>query len=299
MKMREIIDLIEMQQVTKYPLAPRSEWYGEANYEQSGGEMVRMTPDEFLRLSRPLEIDEISRENIDDLKAHIMAGKTLDPLALYDGGKEDGRHRAHAAKELGIKLVPVINFRKNEIDEASRYATPTPDHISALGKTPAGKYLYHGTPLDCLLNILKHNDLSTGMEWRKEGDRVALTRSYAVAERFSSYSSGGSDWGYEAILVLDWAKLAHDYEIHPYIDTDHAGEKWTMDEQEEAVYGAIRPLSKYLVSVNVDPAHLDAAMNDPEWVELCVDDKGFFKTKRGLVNAIQKIIASPFFNKMK
>lgn len=74
--------------------------------------MVSMSPDEFLRQSRPLEIDDISRENIDDLKAHILAGRTLDPLALWPNGKEDGRHRANAAKELGIKRVPVIDFRK-------------------------------------------------------------------------------------------------------------------------------------------------------------------------------------------
>jgi hypothetical protein len=94
-----------------YPLAPRSEWYGEANYEQTGGRMVSMSPDEFLKAARPLDIDETSRDNIDDLKQHILAGKTLDPLALYANGKEDGRHRAVAAKELGIKQVPVINFR--------------------------------------------------------------------------------------------------------------------------------------------------------------------------------------------
>src|SRR5580704_3056591 len=96
----------------EYPLAPRSEWYGEANYEATGGKMVTMSPDAFLKASRPLDIDETSRENIDFLKEHIEAGKTLDPLALYANGKEDGRHRAMAAKELGIKRVPVINFRK-------------------------------------------------------------------------------------------------------------------------------------------------------------------------------------------
>lgn len=94
----------------KYPLAPRSEWYGEANYEQTGGKMTSMSPDEFLDQVRPLEIDEVSRENIDDLKRHIQSGKTLDPLTIYASGKEDGRHRAIAAKELGITSVPVIVF---------------------------------------------------------------------------------------------------------------------------------------------------------------------------------------------
>lgn len=94
----------------EYPIADKDEWYGDADYIQRGGEMVNMSPDEYLERVRPLEIDEESRENIDILKAHIEEGKTLDPLAIYEDGSEDGRHRAHAAKELGIKSVPVILF---------------------------------------------------------------------------------------------------------------------------------------------------------------------------------------------
>jgi len=97
-----------------YPLAPRSEWHGEANFEQTGGRMVTMSPDEFLAKAKPLTMDPESRENIDILKKHIQDGKTLDPLQLYKDGKEDGRHRAIAAKELGITEVPVIDLRGTE-----------------------------------------------------------------------------------------------------------------------------------------------------------------------------------------
>lgn len=92
----------------RYPVAPRSEWYADANYEQTGGRLIYMTPDEYLARVRPLKMDEVTRENIDDLKKHIESGKTLDPLAIYTSGKEDGRHRAMAAKELGIAQVPVL-----------------------------------------------------------------------------------------------------------------------------------------------------------------------------------------------
>jgi hypothetical protein len=102
------------EQGAKYPIAPRSEWYGDANFESTGGRMTTMTPDEFLASSRPLVVDDVSRENIDLLKQHINEGKTLDPLALYGNGKEDGRHRAIAAQELGIERVPVIDFRSSE-----------------------------------------------------------------------------------------------------------------------------------------------------------------------------------------
>jgi hypothetical protein len=93
-----------------YPLAPRSEWYGNANYQQTGGKLQHMAPQEFLSQARPLTIDETSRDNIDDLKNHIQSGRTLDPLTIDQNGKEDGRHRAHAAQELGISKVPVITW---------------------------------------------------------------------------------------------------------------------------------------------------------------------------------------------
>ena len=79
--------------------------------EQAGGRMTEMTPDEFLAQARPLTMDEESREGIDILKKHIQDGKTLDPLNFNMDGREDGRHRAHAAKELGIATVPVIDYR--------------------------------------------------------------------------------------------------------------------------------------------------------------------------------------------
>lgn len=91
-----------------YPLADRSEWYGDSNYQQTGAQIIHMTPDEYLAKVRPLHIDEASRDNIDDLKNHILSGRKLDPLKINAEGKEDGRHRAHAARELGIKSVPVL-----------------------------------------------------------------------------------------------------------------------------------------------------------------------------------------------
>lgn len=110
--MRRFIDIIaEMQNA--YPLADRDRdgWYSDGDYAARGGEIVWMSPDEYLDRVRPLALDDESRDNIDDLKAHIEAGRPLDPLKIYASGEEDGRHRAHAAKELGIAQVPVIIFR--------------------------------------------------------------------------------------------------------------------------------------------------------------------------------------------
>lgn len=96
----------------EYPLAPREDWYGEANYKQTGGKLSYMSPDEFLNQVRPLKVDETARENIDDLKRHIESGGALDPLQIGANGKEDGRHRAIAAKELGIRTVPVLTWER-------------------------------------------------------------------------------------------------------------------------------------------------------------------------------------------
>ncbi len=102
----------------KYPTAKRDKWWSDANYETTGGRMTKMSPDEYLAKVRSLEIDDVSRENIDILKKHMQEGRDLDPLAIYKSGKEDGRHRAWAAKELGIDKVPVLRW-----DEAP--ANPT------------------------------------------------------------------------------------------------------------------------------------------------------------------------------
>lgn len=94
----------------KYPIAPRDEWYGDADYKVRGGKLVWMRPRRFLSLVRPLRLEETARENIDDLKTHVRSGGRLDPLAIYGNGKEDGRHRAYMALELRMTYVPVLIF---------------------------------------------------------------------------------------------------------------------------------------------------------------------------------------------
>jgi hypothetical protein len=95
-KQREATPAIE------YPLAPAG-----TRYEEFAGNLTYMTPDEFLQKVRPLKLDDESLDNIAALKRHIESGGKLDPLHIYSTGKEDGRHRAYLAKELGIEKVPV------------------------------------------------------------------------------------------------------------------------------------------------------------------------------------------------
>lgn len=101
-----------MEDNSKYPLACKDKhgWYSDGDYKSRGGLMIWITPKEYLLRVRPLEIDEISRETIENLKIHMQNGGVLDPLKIYADGKEDGRHRAHTAMEMKILKVPVIVF---------------------------------------------------------------------------------------------------------------------------------------------------------------------------------------------
>jgi len=102
-----------------YPLAPIDNWYSGADFQRRGGAIVNMAPDTFLESVSPLKIDDVARENIDELKRHILDGGELDPLELFSGDKltrsSDGRHRAIAAKELGIDEIPVLDFRNQQL----------------------------------------------------------------------------------------------------------------------------------------------------------------------------------------
>ena len=74
--------------------------------------LTYMKPKEFLKKARPLNMDKDDKKDIKGFKHSIENGHKLDPLALYPHNRENGRHRAVAAKELGIKEVPVHNYRK-------------------------------------------------------------------------------------------------------------------------------------------------------------------------------------------
>lgn len=98
----------------KYPISPKGTWYSDENYEKTRGTITHMSPVEYLSRVKKLDIDDSSRDNIEYLKKHILSGGHLDPVKIYHDGKEDGRHRAYAAKELGIKKIPVIVWRPRE-----------------------------------------------------------------------------------------------------------------------------------------------------------------------------------------
>jgi hypothetical protein len=115
-KMKNLPVGLSIKDVSKeYPLAPAG-----TRYEEFTGDLTYMTPDEYIGRVRPLTLDDVAQENIDDLKNHIQSGRKLDPLHIYADGKEDGRHRAYAAKQLGINKVPVALHDSNVIYKAAK-----------------------------------------------------------------------------------------------------------------------------------------------------------------------------------
>ena len=159
-----------------YPTAKPDDWYSDLDYKARGGVMETMSPQEFLDRVRPLKIDESSRDNIDDLKRHIQSGRTLDPLKIYSDGTEDGRHRAVAAKELGIKEVPVIVFPpqkerpKFKTGEKPTGEKPTGERpLSKVTETPQGPIHFATSPAFAAKADAVHADL------RKKLDALGLT----------------------------------------------------------------------------------------------------------------------------
>jgi len=89
----------------KYPLAMTTD------SKRAKSKMKKMKPDAFLKRAHKLVVGEGDRDIIDKFKTDIKGGEPMGPLKLYKDGTEDGRHRATAAKELGVDEVPVIDER--------------------------------------------------------------------------------------------------------------------------------------------------------------------------------------------
>lgn len=94
--------------VGQYPLRDHDKWTKHQKYKNSNGKLVHMSPDEFLERTQSVDMNGDAKKTIKKFKRKMEKGKHLNPLAIFPAGGQDGRHRAHAAKALGIKKVPVI-----------------------------------------------------------------------------------------------------------------------------------------------------------------------------------------------
>ncbi len=93
--------------VNEYPLDADAD-----EHKHSGGHMTWMSPNSFLDKAQEMRGDKDDKHAIKRFEKRMEHGDTLNPLALYPKGGQDGRHRATAAKHEGIKKIPVVQWPK-------------------------------------------------------------------------------------------------------------------------------------------------------------------------------------------
>ena len=97
-----------------YPLRHHIDWEEAHDYEKTGGKLHYESPDHYLDQVKPLNMDHDDKHIIHHFEKQMKKGEKLDPVAIYPDGHPNGRHRAHAAKKLGIKKIPVIDWEKKK-----------------------------------------------------------------------------------------------------------------------------------------------------------------------------------------
>jgi len=120
-----------MKDINGYPMAEKGEILDEElRHIIEDGELIEMNPDNFLAVTpRPRwwGADFKSfREKIDRIKGRIDDKKPIDPLwirVFYKKISHEGRHRAFAAREAGLDVVPVFVHK----------SSPTKKELEQLG----------------------------------------------------------------------------------------------------------------------------------------------------------------------
>lgn len=89
-----------------YPLKSEAKWRSDPQYDD--GKLEWMAPAAYLARVPAVPGGKIDHKKIAKHKKRMENGDKLKPLAIYSNGAPNGRHRALAAAELGIKRVPVL-----------------------------------------------------------------------------------------------------------------------------------------------------------------------------------------------
>ena len=155
----------------------------------------------------------------------------------------------------------------------------------------SSKVLYHGTSAWNMALIIASDTLLEGAYWQKpnEPHGPRLTESFKSAQSFIQYAS--PEWEIGGVLVLNTAKLMQDYQLVTYEDKPYGSDKaWGEEQEVVPLTEAIKPLSKYLQGIKIDPEHIQEAMSD-EGLEFAQEMWGYEPTemRAALVNLTKKI----------
>ena len=89
-----------------YKLKDEAKWRKDPQYDD--GKLAWMSPSAYLSRVPALLHTVTDQKLIAKHTKKLEKGKKMKPLAIYSDGEPNGRHRAEAAKALGIKRIPVL-----------------------------------------------------------------------------------------------------------------------------------------------------------------------------------------------
>lgn len=158
-------------------------------------------------------------------------------------------------------------------------------------------YLFHGTDLLGAIGIIRDNTINAAQHYEHHTPGVSLAREYVVARDFGSY------WERQCpvVFVINQQKIVQSrMKIAPYRDTDDQGQPRDR-ESEELIHGPIQNLNQYLISVNVDLDHLEAALRSRSYWEWMKDEHSdfipFLKTRSTFLRMVNRyIVRHPLLN---
>ena len=212
-----------------YPLRSHTDWEESLDYEKKGGKLTHMSPAQFLARGPALEMNDRDKRTIAHFEKQIKNGVKMDPVAIKASGKPNGRHRAMAAKNLGIDSIPVVLFPRqgramggsiiDDRDAAAfggffknNYFLPSADRSSP------DYYTYYQSldNMGAIGKIYKRalpDPMRTGAydAWSKLHQPAAPAASQVKTPEFNFTPANPAQATNQGMASLDWASMAPSY----------------------------------------------------------------------------------------
>ena len=185
---------------------------------------------------------------------------------------KDGDYRNNELDNLEVitraEAIRRTLHNKNKVDESINEVLRLAG-VEPLNEAVGGNYLYHGTKLDVLFQILTDNMLEGSQSDYDNRAIYGVSTSrdmdfaYNFAEMSNHLDGTNEDESYQAVIVLDKTKLKQNYKIIPYNDQNahnvyDNGERYfgiiaELLEKEEVVVGDIKNIKDYIIDIYVSP----------------------------------------------